>query len=210
MKPTSLLSRALLLALALCASYAAALVAVTRLNALGNATYLRALGEGGLPALVGTVLGSDFLLTALVGGVLAAPYFAFGLYVGLFFAAAPAGAYSRLYFFDLLGAALGCVLFVAAMEASGFRATLVALLAASLAGAFCIRATRSAGFVAASAALQAVAQFVPPARRLLSLTPLGLADVLAIAGVAAGATVANDIIGFLLRDGGAPRGPPML
>jgi Ca2+-transporting ATPase len=62
------------------------------------------------------------------------------------------------------------------------------------------------GAIAASAALQAAAQFVPPARRLLSLAPVGLTDLLAIAGVAVGATVANDIIGFLLRDvGGVAR-----
>jgi Ca2+-transporting ATPase len=66
------------------------------------------------------------------------------------------------------------------------------------------------GAIAASAALQAAAQFVPSARRLLSLAPLGLPDVLAIAGIAVGATVANDIIGFLLRDGAAPHAPPVL
>ena len=137
------------LALALSASYAASLAVVTRLNALGAAAYRRALGEGGLPALVSTMLSSDFLLTAMVGGVLAAPYFVFGLYVGLFFNAAPGSAYHRLYFSDLLGAALGCVVFVAAMEASGFAATLLCLLATSLAGALCLRAERSPGFVAA-------------------------------------------------------------
>ena len=66
------------------------------------------------------------------------------------------------------------------------------------------------GAIAASAAVQAAAQFVPPVRRLLGLTPVGLADLLAIAGVAFGATIANDIIGFLLRDGGVPRAPPAL
>jgi Ca2+-transporting ATPase len=66
------------------------------------------------------------------------------------------------------------------------------------------------GAVAASTALQGVAQFVPAARRLLGLAPLGFVDLLAIAGIGLGATAVNDIIGFLLRDPRTPREPPML
>src|SRR5262245_10345788 len=74
---------------------------------------------------------------------------------GLFFNAAPGSAYHRLYFSDLLGAALGCVVFVAAMETIGFGATLSSLLATSLAAAFCVRVERSTGFVAAWSAIAA-------------------------------------------------------
>jgi Ca2+-transporting ATPase len=54
--------------------------------------------------------------------------------------------------------------------------------------------------LAGSVALQLGAQYFPPARSLLRLSPLGLGDMVAIAGIALGSTLANDILGYVLRD----------
>jgi Ca2+-transporting ATPase len=53
--------------------------------------------------------------------------------------------------------------------------------------------------VAAGVALQAVAQFFPPARRLLGLSPLSSADLAAIVGGAGAATAANAVLARMLR-----------
>ena len=54
--------------------------------------------------------------------------------------------------------------------------------------------------LAGSVALQVAAQVFPQTRSLLRLAPIGLSDILAIAGIAATSTVANDGLGYLLRD----------
>jgi Ca2+-transporting ATPase len=64
------------------------------------------------------------------------------------------------------------------------------------------------GALAISAALQLASQIVPGARRLFGLAPLGLADIAAIAGIAVGSTVANDLLGARLRDRRVLSPPP--
>lgn len=54
--------------------------------------------------------------------------------------------------------------------------------------------------IAASTALQAAAQFIPAARRLLGLSPLRLVDAFAIGAIALGATAANNTVGYLVAD----------
>jgi Ca2+-transporting ATPase len=54
--------------------------------------------------------------------------------------------------------------------------------------------------LAASAAMQLFAQFFPPARRLLSLTPVGGRDLMAILGVGLGSAVLNEVLAEFLRD----------
>jgi Ca2+-transporting ATPase len=63
------------------------------------------------------------------------------------------------------------------------------------------------GTLAISAALQIAVQWFPTTRRLFGLAPLASGDLLAIAGIAAGSTLANDVIGYLLRDDRAPLHP---
>ena len=60
--------------------------------------------------------------------------------------------------------------------------------------------------LAGSVALQIGAQLFPPTRKLLRLAPLGVSDVLAIAGIAVASTVTNDVLGYVLR--GFERPPP--
>jgi Ca2+-transporting ATPase len=54
--------------------------------------------------------------------------------------------------------------------------------------------------LAGSAAVQVAAQMFPLTRRFLRLAPLGAGDVLAIAGIAVGSTLANEVLGRVLRD----------
>jgi Ca2+-transporting ATPase len=55
------------------------------------------------------------------------------------------------------------------------------------------------GALAGSAAMQMVAQFFPPARRMLTLSPLGLRDALPILGVGLGSALMNELLSHLLR-----------
>jgi Ca2+-transporting ATPase len=71
------------------------------------------------------------------------------------------------------------------------------------------RSPKLLGALVASAALQIAAQAFPATRRLLGLTPIGLADLIAIAGIAIGSTAANDAIGYLADDD-APSRPPLI
>jgi Ca2+-transporting ATPase len=59
--------------------------------------------------------------------------------------------------------------------------------------------SRLYGGVVASMLFQACAQFLPPTRRLLGLTPLGPGDLLRIGGIAVGGALANDFLGYLLE-----------
>jgi Ca2+-transporting ATPase len=61
------------------------------------------------------------------------------------------------------------------------------------------------GALAVSGMMQAATQVLPAARRLFGLTPIGLADLAAIAGIALGSTVANEIAGRLADRRGARR-----
>jgi Ca2+-transporting ATPase len=54
--------------------------------------------------------------------------------------------------------------------------------------------------LAVSALLQAAVQIFPATRSFLRLAPLGAGDLLAIAGIAVGSTLANDVLGYVLRD----------
>ncbi|WP_084572843.1 cation-translocating P-type ATPase [Methylocapsa aurea] len=65
------------------------------------------------------------------------------------------------------------------------------------------KSPRLYGALAMSAALQLATQVFPATRRLFGLAPIGFADAAAIAGIAVGSTLTNDIAG-LLRGRGAP------
>lgn len=54
--------------------------------------------------------------------------------------------------------------------------------------------------LAASAALAWATQIIPAARRLFGLSPLGLADIVAIGAIAAGSAAVNDILGAVLSE----------
>ncbi len=65
------------------------------------------------------------------------------------------------------------------------------------------------GAVALSGALQLGVQLFPLTRRLFGLAPLGFRQSLGIAGMVAASTVANRLIGYLVRDDLGPRPPAM-
>lgn len=141
--------------------FAATLVAVTRFNRELNAHFGAAVDTGGLAALIDSVASSSGLVTALVGGLLAIPYFVFGLAITYLFESARAETYPRLYFADLLGAATGCVLCIAVLEWGGYSGALSLVIpapflaAAAFAPAGAAR-LRLASLAAAGVALLAV------------------------------------------------------
>jgi hypothetical protein len=58
--------------------------------------------------------------------------------------------------------------------------------------------------IAASAALQMASQAFPATRRLLGLSPIGILDLFAIAGIALGSTFVNNLLGAVLNKHAAP------
>jgi Ca2+-transporting ATPase len=58
--------------------------------------------------------------------------------------------------------------------------------------------------IAASTALQMVPQAFPTTRRLLGLSQIGILDLFAIAGIALGSTLVNNLLGAILNRHAAP------
>ena len=76
------------------------------------------------------------LLDALtIGAVLSLPYFLFGALLAFLFATTGQDIYGRLYAADLIGAAVGCIAAIVAMETTGYAASVTApSIVAALAG----------------------------------------------------------------------------
>jgi len=66
------------------------------------------------------------------------------------------------------------------------------------------------GGLAVSALLQTIAQVLPPLRNVLSVTPIGVTELLAIAGATTSGVLVNDLIGHLFRDRSSPYHPPRI
>jgi Ca2+-transporting ATPase len=64
------------------------------------------------------------------------------------------------------------------------------------------------GAISASGALQLAAQLFPATRRLLRLTPLGAADLLAIGAIVFGSTLVNNVLDYVLLDWEGPARRP--
>jgi len=150
------------------------LVGVTYVSGHLNSRFGAALDRGGLAGLVDTVAASSALVTVLVGGILAVPYFVFGVAITYLFESSPAREYHRLYFADLLGAAVGCIVCVVALETGGYSGALMVVLAAPFlaAGAFAPPAGRGLQWASGAAAAAAVAvAWMPGTLAFLEPTP---------------------------------------
>ena len=102
-----------------------------------------ALSSGGLAGLVGQLSGGRLAAVALLGAILAVPYFFFGVALALIFRGTEASLRSRVYAADLSGASLGCYLALGALEGSGFHLPLsFALVLPFLAAAALLRRQR--------------------------------------------------------------------
>lgn len=125
----------------------------------------------GFDGVVTATIKSGFSGGIRLGALLSLPYFAFGIILTFLFSTTPREIYTRLYFSDLAGGALGCVISFFAMEKLAFsHALLVPVVLAAAGGvAYC---------------------WADTSRRFASL---GTAAVLAMISAALSPTVRNNI-----------------
>lgn len=98
--------------------------------------YRAAGSAGGFDAVIVATIQESFGAAVRLGLSLSLPYFAFGFILTFLFTTTPREIYARLYFADLVGGALGCVLAFFAMEMLGFvSAMLMPVALAVTAGA---------------------------------------------------------------------------
>lgn len=81
-----------------------------------NERELAAIQQGGFLQLVAESSSISFISISVLGGAASVVYFLFGTTLSILFRRAHEGEFGRLYAFDLLGACLGCVVSVLAME----------------------------------------------------------------------------------------------
>jgi hypothetical protein len=116
-------------------SYLAALFLISDFNEAFNGALEQAIDIGGQVLIAETMRATLFGNMALIGSVLFLPYFLFGCFIALLFQGAQPGEYTRLYAADLIGAAGGCVLAVAALDEIGFAGCVVLLAGSTFLGA---------------------------------------------------------------------------
>lgn len=114
----------------------------------------------GRNGVVAAIASNSLGLAVRTGAYLTLPYFLFGALLSFLFARSGAGSYGTLYAADLIGAALGCLAAVLAMEYMGYAASVTApaVLAALAAAAFALPSERrlAAGGAVAAALLAAL------------------------------------------------------
>lgn len=104
------------LCLAGAVSVALLFLGVTLLKDQVNAHEDAAIARGGFTALTTTLLETGHPVGAMVGLILAVPYFLLGAAMALLFRTTPGPVIPRLYAVDLVGACAGCLLAVALLE----------------------------------------------------------------------------------------------
>lgn len=122
--------------------------------------------RGGLSALVSALSRHRLGIAFAMGAVLALPAFCHGMVLSTLFRAARPSARGRLYGFDLIGAASGCVLAIVALEYGGFGMPLAFAVATPIIAAAAFATTRSWVFVLAGAAVAGALSFEPIATPL--------------------------------------------
>ena len=123
------------LSLGLGISYLVCLVAVTQLNQYSNIAVEQAIDSGGLGELVNSIRSNLLWKLIIVGSVLAVPYFVFGVFISKLFKPSSNKDYHRLYAADLIGAALGCISLVVALDFLGYSGALAIILIPTFLGA---------------------------------------------------------------------------
>ncbi len=91
---------------------------------------------GGLDGIVAKILADQLWMALALGATMSVPYMIFGAVITLIFKQAPPEQFHRIYFADMVGAALGCVCAIISLEWGGYALTaLIPIVVALLAGA---------------------------------------------------------------------------
>jgi hypothetical protein len=138
---------------------------------LGIEAAAKASGIGGI---VRKILSGQLWVALWIGAAMSVPYFLFGAVITLIFKSSPARLFHRIYFADLVGAAVGCGAAIVALEWGGY--TLTALLPSvlsMLAGAAYLahHASRRVVWLATACSLLPLSFFLPGAAILVEPRP---------------------------------------
>ncbi|MAG58130.1 MAG: hypothetical protein CMJ83_17735 [Planctomycetes bacterium] len=140
------------------------------LNAAGD----RAVAGGGLEGLIGDLANGRIGVALTLGGAMSLPYFFYGLLIALLFKIVPRERQTRLYAADLVGAALGCLGAIVALEAGGFAPPLALAIGLPLLAAAAYRRGTGGRAAVAHVVLAVVAGgavFIPSVQERLEPQP---------------------------------------
>jgi hypothetical protein len=143
-----------------------------------NAITETAIGAGGLDALVASIRANMLSKMLYVVAVLFAPYFVFGTFIARLFSSLPRALYHRYYAADLIGAAFGCILAVAALDFAGYSGCLALILLSTFLGAAALAGFGSKLAVSVNLVLAAAAMSVWSPSVLAYLEPQPALDQL--------------------------------
>lgn len=123
-----------LLALVLGISYFGCFAGIALFSARTNSGIEAVLDLGGFGALVDAIRESLTQKILIVGFIMFSPYFLFGVFIVRLFQSCSEADYHRLYSVDLVGASLGCILAVIALDYFGYSGSLALLLVSTFLG----------------------------------------------------------------------------
>jgi hypothetical protein len=115
-------------------AYLAALAMITIFGTSDSEALHQAMAAGGLDGVVASIRSNIPVKMLAVGAMLFVPFAVFGVFVAALFRSAAAGELHRLYAADLIGASLGCVGAVIALDSYGLAATLVLIIVSAFLG----------------------------------------------------------------------------
>jgi hypothetical protein len=158
--------------------YVVSVGCLTLVNDSSNAVIETAIDTGGLDALVNSIRTNMLSKMMYVVAVLFAPYFVFGTFMARLFSALSHTVYHRYYAADLIGAAFGCILAVAALDFAGYAGCLALILLSTFLGAAALAGLGSKFVVSVNLALAAAAMSVWSPSVLVHLEPQPALDQL--------------------------------
>jgi hypothetical protein len=138
------------ISICLAISYVATEFIGTALKSNINAHVAKDAAAGGFDAVVLSVLSGRIWAAIALGALISVPYFLVGSLLSIVFATARSSDIHRLYFADLLGAAVGCGLAYFFMEYMSFSSTALLPAVFSLLAAGCFAAREFKGLAVAS------------------------------------------------------------
>lgn len=134
-------------------SYVVCLALLTQISEASNATLEAAMDANGLNGLIEATKETIAAKTFLIGAVLWAPFFVFGIFISVLFRSSSGSQFHTLYAADLIGAAAGCILVVIGLNYFGYSGGLALMLLTTFAGAVAVSMIDSKIRVAANAIL---------------------------------------------------------
>jgi len=116
-------------------AYPLCLMLIAAVSEQTNTALEAAISAGGFNGLVGAIRDNFLGRMVWFGTILFVPYFLFGIFIAALFRSARQADYHALYAADLIGASLGCIVFVVVLDIFGYRGGLVAIIVPTFLGA---------------------------------------------------------------------------